>query len=107
MVKTKYTCSFKTDWVNHIMFPDWSWLHPVADQSDRAYCTICNKTFDVGVSAVRSHAKATGHIRNNTNLKAIPTSLKKIFAAPTTAAADPTAEPVASPLLHQHQVRLS
>lgn len=57
-------CKFKEEWKINPEFRDWIGR---TDDAQRAYCKICKKAFDVGnmgISAVKSHAKGQGHEGN-------------------------------------------
>ena len=57
-------CIFKAEWKSHPDFSDW--IRDVKDQPQRAYCTVCRKSFDVanmGIAALRSHSKGQSHIK--------------------------------------------
>lgn len=68
MGKMKYKCIFNADWLNSTIFADWhSWLRPVSNDSGRAFCVTCKKSFDIsnmGKAAIRSHAGGQTHVNN-------------------------------------------
>ena len=66
MKKKKSKSTFQTSWTNKKLHPDWSdnFLRPVKGDSSSAHCAWCNRNFSVstmGVQAVHSHVKSSGH----------------------------------------------
>lgn len=61
----KYKCYFKPEWLDNTIYSNWTWLRTVPGDRHRAFCTVCNKSFDIqnmGKAAIISHEKRPAHI---------------------------------------------
>ena len=72
------------EWIDPSMEPEWStWLRPVANEPNGAYCNTCRKKFylsNMGRQAIIIHASYAKHIRQS-NLIAKTLSIKSCFTA--------------------------
>lgn len=59
------SCVFKSEWT---LIPEYKdWVQGLKDQPHRAYCGVCQKSFDIGnmgVAALKSHKKGQSHIKS-------------------------------------------
>lgn len=58
-------CSFNPDWVNAEISEHASWIRAVPNDTSKAHCAACQKTFslsNMGIAAVSSHAVSKKHL---------------------------------------------
>lgn len=56
--------SFKDEWLDTTLYPDWGWLKKLEKDRFKAFCSLCQNSFDIanmGISSIRSHAKGKKH----------------------------------------------
>ena len=61
---------FNIDWINPDLYPYHTWLEPVKDSPNEAFCKKCPKKFmlsNMGIQAIKSHEKNKKHIKLTSN----------------------------------------
>lgn len=87
------TTNFQLDWINPETSEDWSkWLFPVSNDSKRAYCKICSRSFslsNMGRQAIISHSTSSKHIAQKKEI-ASHDSIANFFKPGSSSSATPT-----------------
>lgn len=67
-------CLFSRKWLSH---KDYSWVRECKEDKYKAFCSVCNKSFDIGAmgeSALKSHMKSEKHKSNQASTSGIKMS---------------------------------
>ena len=78
----KYKSKFLQEWLHVPKYK--TWLKEVENDDSRAFCKLCQSSFDVGnmrLSSLDSHNEGTKHCRRLANAKSSP-SIRSFFHKP-------------------------
>ena len=75
-------CTFNSDWMDTSLNPQFLWVRPVKDSSQKAMCSLCKKTFslsNMGRQALISHMDSDKHKKyEKSNLTNIDSFFKRV-----------------------------
>ena len=76
------SCTFNSDWMDTSLNPQFLWVRPVKDSSQKAMCSLCKKTFslsNMGRQALISHMDSDKHKKyEKSNLTNIDSFFKRV-----------------------------
>ena len=76
------SCTFNSDWMDTSLYPQFLWVRPVKDNSQKAMYGLCKKTFslsNMGRQALISHMDSDKHNKyEKSNLTNIDSFFKRV-----------------------------